>query len=294
MYEKVEKCPLCNNKSYENFIICKDYTVSKESFAITQCSNCAFLFTNPRPEKKIIQEYYESEDYISHSNNSNNPINFLYKIARKFTLQSKLTLLNKLSQSKTLLDYGCGTGALLDLAKSKHWNVTGIEPNQQARNIAKSKVGEHVHSKIEKLDEKQTFDVITLWHVLEHVHNLNKTIRQLKSHLSTKGTLLIALPNNMSLDQGIYKEYWAAYDVPRHLYHFNQLTINKLAKKHAFKLKEIIPMKFDSFYVSLLSEKNRTGNNNYLTSFINGWKSNIWAQKNGNNYSSLIYVLKNK
>jgi 2-polyprenyl-3-methyl-5-hydroxy-6-metoxy-1,4-benzoquinol methylase len=294
MFEKVEKCPLCNNKSHENFIICKDYTVSQESFAITQCTNCSFLFTNPRPEKRVIQRYYESADYISHSNSANNPINILYKIIRKFTLQSKLKILEKLSTTKTLLDYGCGTGDLLNLAKSKKWTVTGVEPNKQARSLAKKSVGESVYSKIEQLEENTTFDVITLWHVLEHVHDLNKIVKQLKKHLSRRGTLIIALPNHQSLDQKLYRECWAAYDVPRHLYHFNPLTINILANKHNFKVTEIKPMIFDSFYVSLLSEKYKTGHQNFIKALMNGWKSNQWASSNDNNYSSLIYILKNK
>lgn len=294
MYEKVEKCPLCNNKNYENHIICKDYTVSHESFAITKCTHCYFLFTNPRPEKNVIQDYYESQDYISHSDTANSPINILYKLVRQFTLKSKLNLLNGLSPTKTLLDYGCGTGDLLALAKSKRWTVSGVEPNIGARTIAKNKIGENVYSKIGTIEEKQSFSVITLWHVLEHVHDLNKTMAQLKSYLDKKGTLIIALPNHKSLDQEIYREHWAAYDVPRHLYHFNQLTFNTLAQKHSFKVSDIIPMKFDAYYVSLLSEKNKTGKQNYVRSFINGSKSNHWASKNNNNYSSLIYVLKNK
>jgi 2-polyprenyl-3-methyl-5-hydroxy-6-metoxy-1,4-benzoquinol methylase len=294
MYEKVEKCPLCNNKEHENYIICKDFTVSQESFAITKCTSCDFLFTNPRPEKKAIQDYYESQDYISHSDAANSPINILYKLVRQFTLKSKLKLLNNLSQKKTLLDYGCGTGALLELAQSKKWAVSGVEPNEQARKIASGKIGAQVYSSIGKINEAQSFDVITLWHVLEHVHDLNKTITSLKSHLNKKGTLLIALPNNQSLDQEIYREQWAAYDVPRHLYHFNQLTFKKFAQKHDLRVKDILPLKFDSYYVSLLSEKNKTGKQNYMKSFINGWKSNRWASKNDNNYSSLVYVLQSK
>ena len=294
MYEKVEKCPLCNNKNHENYIICKDFTVSQESFAITKCKSCDFLFTNPRPDKKIIQDYYESQDYISHSDSANSPINILYKLVRRYTLKSKLSLLSSLTQRKTLLDYGCGTAALLELALNNKWIVTGVEPNNQARTIAKSKIGEQVFSNIEKLDDGQTFDVITLWHVLEHIHDLNKTIIRLKSHLNKKGTILIALPNHHSLDQEIYREHWAAYDVPRHLYHFNQLTFKSFVQKHNLRVINIVPMKFDSYYVSLLSERYKTGKPNYIKSIINGWKSNRWAYKNNNNYSSLIYVLKNK
>ena len=294
MYEKVEKCPLCNNKDYENFIICRDYTVSQESFAITQCQSCKFLFTNPRPKKKAIQHYYESEDYISHSNKANSLINTLYKVIRSYTLSNKVKIINNLTEHNTILDYGCGTGTFLELAKSNNWKIAGIEPSDRAKSTAINKLGNNIYSTIDKLDDTEQFDIITLWHVLEHVHDLNKTIKQLKSHLKKKGTLIIALPNNSSFDQQLYKQHWAAFDVPRHLYHFNQLTIKTLAHKHYFKIMKIIPMKFDSFYVSLLSEKYKTGKSNYWKSLINGWRSNRWAKNNNNDYSSLIYILKNK
>ena len=294
MYEKVEKCPVCKAKTFINHIICKDYSVSQESFALTKCTNCGFIFTNPRPDKSVIQNYYESEDYISHTDKGNNLTNTLYKTVRYFTLSSKLNILNKLSKRKTLLDYGCGTGDFLKYCQSNHWNVTGIEINTKALKIAREKVGATIFSDLKDIDKTEQFDIITLWHVLEHIHDLKKVFKKLKSKLSKSGHLIIALPNHESLDQQIYKEHWAAYDVPRHLYHFNKLTFNTLASKMDMKVVSVIPMKFDSFYVSLLSEKYKSGSQSYTKSFINGWKSNRWASKNGNNYSSLIYILKHK
>ncbi len=294
MYEKVEKCPVCKAKTFINHIICKDYSVSHESFALTKCTNCGFIFTNPRPDQTVIQKYYESQDYISHTDKANNLTNILYKIVRYFTLSSKLRILNKLSKKKTLLDYGCGTGDFLKHCQSNNWNVTGVEVNDSANQLAKEKIGGSIFNDINDIDKADQFDIITLWHVLEHIHDLNKVFKKLKTKLSKSGHLIIALPNHESLDQKIYKEHWAAYDVPRHLYHFNPLTFNKLASEMDMKVVSIIPMKFDSFYVSLLSEKYKTGTTSYIKSFINGWKSNRWALKNGNNYSSLIYILKQK
>ena len=295
MYEKVEKCPVCKGKSIDNHIICKDFTVSGESFAITKCASCGFLFTNPRPEQSIIQNYYQSEDYISHSDKGNNLTNILYKIVRNFTLRSKLRLLNKLTpDNKSLLDYGCGTGDFLNFCQSNNWTVDGVEPSDDAKTIAEQKIGQPIHSDIKTIDTAQSYHVITLWHVLEHVHDLNKLIKKLKKLLAKDGHFIIALPNCASYDQKIYSEHWAAYDVPRHLYHFNQQTFKTFADKHELKLVDTLPMKFDSFYVSLLSEQHIHNKSNYLKAFKNGLKSNQWAAKNNNNYSSLIYILKNK
>jgi 2-polyprenyl-3-methyl-5-hydroxy-6-metoxy-1,4-benzoquinol methylase len=294
MYEKVEKCPICKEKSFENSIICKDYSVSKESFAITKCKGCGLLLTNPRPDESVIGNYYESEDYISHSDKANNLINLLYKTVRYFTLRNKRKTLERLTSTHSILDYGCGTGDFISHCKDKGWETTGVEPNAKARQIAIDKVGDTVYPDSSHIEKKQTFGVITLWHVLEHVHDINNLLKTLKKRLEKNGYMIIAVPNNDSYDAYKYKEHWAAYDVPRHLYHFNQQNIKQLATKHDMKLVETIPMLFDSYYVSMLSEKYKTGKSNIIKSFLIGWKSNRWANKNNKNYSSLIYVLKKK
>lgn len=290
MYEKVEVCPICGSKEFNNHVICTDYSVSQESFAITSCAQCELLVTNPRPSMGKIGEYYQSEDYISHTNKANNPVNLLFKLARKFTFYSKYKLVNRHAQNKTILDYGCGTGDFLAYCKSHGWNTEGIEPNDQARSIATEQNKNVVLPSIDDLGDQQ-YSIITLWHVLEHIHDPNALLGKLRKKLDKKGRIIIAVPNVESYDAQVYQQYWAAYDVPRHLFHFKQLNIKELAKKNQLKVKAIAPMKLDSFYVSLLSEKYKTGRTNYIKSFINGWKSNRWAKNNNNNYSSLIYVL---
>lgn len=290
MYEKIEICPSCHSKEFNNHIICDDYSVSKESFAIMKCINCGLLVTSPRPDKATIGSYYQSEDYISHTNKANNLLNSAYKLARNYTLRKKYKLINRLATKKSILDYGCGTGHLLNYINQKgNWKTTGVEPDPNAKEIAIKEHGLNVVSSLSELPEKK-FGVITLWHVLEHIHDLNDTIDSLRQLLSNKGKLIIAVPNHESLDQQIYKQHWAAYDVPRHLYHFDQATILDLMKYHKFTLQETLPMKLDAYYVSMLSEKHKNGSINYFKSFINGWKSNTWASKNNNNYSSLIYI----
>jgi 2-polyprenyl-3-methyl-5-hydroxy-6-metoxy-1,4-benzoquinol methylase len=211
-------------------------------------------------------------------------------VARNYTLYQKHKFLKSLTDNKTILDYGCGTGQFINYFKEKNWKTIGVEPDETARKLSHQKDLEVVEH-ISEIKNKK-FAVITLWHVLEHIHDINETISKIRKLLTKTGTLVIAVPNYESLDQQIYKEHWAAYDVPRHLYHFNQLTIKELMKYNGFDLVETKPMILDAYYVSILSEKIKNNKNNLLKSIVNGWKSNRWASKNNINYSSLIYVFK--
>ena len=290
MLEKINKCPICEHENLTDHISCTDHFFSGETFVITKCANCSFLFTNPRPAEEQLSRYYKSDAYISHSDKANNITNSLYKIARHFTLRGKLKLIDSLNTTKSILDYGCGTGDFLLTCKKNGWKISGLEPDNSARDIAIDKTHANIHSSIEQIDTKNKSGVITLWHVLEHVSDLDAVISRLKAKLDNQGKLVIAVPNYQSFDAQHYKEYWAAFDVPRHLYHFSQDTMQLLFQKHDLKIIDRIPMKLDSFYVSLLSEKYLNGKNNYISSFINGYKSNIYAKKNNNNYSSMIYI----
>ena len=290
----LSNCPNCNSGSFEPFLLCKDYTVSGEIFHIVSCKACGFKFTNPRPSNEEIGKYYKSDDYISHSNTSKGIISKLYKIVRNYTLKGKLSLIAKHSQKGNLLDYGCGTGMFLSVAKSSTWNAYGIEPDSGARKFAtednKMTVYEDLKSADSALKETQ-FNCITLWHVLEHVMDLYETIAWFNSKLNSNGALIIAVPNYTSYDAKYYREFWAAYDVPRHLYHFDQKTMVDLVQKAGFRFVESLPMKFDSFYVSMLSEKYKHGKISYIKAFLTGLRSNMKA-KDPSAYSSVIYVFK--
>ena len=298
MLEELKNCPVCNHEQFEHFKNCKDFTVSQTVFAIVKCKNCGFKFTNPRPTEETIESYYKSEEYISHTNSKKGIINTIYQLVRKKTLKDKVDLINSLIPQKgRILDIGCGTGYFLKACKDNQWKVSGIEPDEDARKLAKSNTNEVINSGLFCCyDESDAFDIVTTWHVVEHIHQLNENIEKISQIMKSKGIFIIAVPNADSLDAKIYQENWAAYDVPRHLYHFNQLTIKQLVEKQEFKLIATKPMYFDSYYVSLLSEKNiakdKNTSTNYLKSFINGYKSNKWAKNNNNNYSSLIYIFK--
>jgi 2-polyprenyl-3-methyl-5-hydroxy-6-metoxy-1,4-benzoquinol methylase len=291
--EQLNHCPVCDSSVFEDYLSVQDYTVSQEKFKIVNCTTCDFKFTNPRPDENAIGEYYKAESYISHTNTSKGLISKIYQEVRKFTLKGKLNLINRLSPNKgKLLDVGCGTGMFLNVARENGWKVNGIEPDAGARGIAEATNQIKIKEEVLSSFQNETFEVITLWHVLEHVHKLNETVEWLKTRLSKDGSVIIAVPNHESKDAEIYQAQWAAYDVPRHLYHFSQKTMTALFANHGFELKETLPMKFDSFYVSMLSTKYQSGNINYLKAFIDGMKSNLSAEKNNQNYSSLIYVFK--
>jgi 2-polyprenyl-3-methyl-5-hydroxy-6-metoxy-1,4-benzoquinol methylase len=286
-------CPVCGHQNIYKVLSAKDYTVSGEVFEIWECGNCSLRFTQNIPGAGDIGKYYQSEDYISHSDTKKGFINSLYHSVRKRTLQQKRKLVESYTDKSAgnILDIGAGTGAFLNTMKIAGWNCTGIEPEESARNKAKE---------LYELDLKnaealfnlspQSFYAITMWHVLEHVHQLHEYIKQLKNLLKEDGKLFIAVPNYTSEDAKIYGQYWAAYDVPRHLYHFSPKAMEKLLSEHGLQLETLKPMWFDSVYVSLLSEKYKSGKSNIIKAFMKGMKSNMKAFGDKSKCSSVIYI----
>jgi SAM-dependent methyltransferase len=294
--EELKQCPNCGGKDFKPFLNCIDYTVSKESFSIVSCINCALNFTNPRPGEDSIGKYYESDDYISHSNTNEGLINKIYHLVKKRAINQKIRIIEDLKpQSKKILDIGCGTGAFIAEISKSDWYVAGIEPNQKAREFAIKNYSVNVfeENKIAEL-KNESFTIITMWHVLEHVHRLNSRIQEIYNILETGGYAIIAVPNYTSWDAKHYNEFWAAYDVPRHLYHFSPDVIKKtFGKKNMIHIKSL-PMKMDSFYVSMLSEKYKNSSFQMIKAFMNGLISNITAKNDPEKYSSVIYIFQKK
>lgn len=291
--ETLATCPICNSASLKPFIRCLDHTVSKEEFTIVKCEKCGFRFTNPRPAEHEIGKYYQSEEYISHSNTSKGIVNRLYQMVRKHTLKKKLKLVNSLSKKGAILDIGCGTGNFLDTCKQDGWSATGIEPDPKARQFAKENYGLDVREEAALSNlPSSSYEIITMWHVLEHVHRLNERVEELKRLLKPGGTIIIAVPNSSSKDAEMYGPYWAAWDVPRHLYHFTPKDIETLFHNHGLRVQKVLPMPFDSYYVSMLSEKYRTGSPKLIRAAISGLRSNMAASSTGKTYSSQVYIIK--
>lgn len=286
-------CPICDSKEFDHIITCNDYTVSQNPFNIVGCTQCSFRFTNPRPTNDNLPDFYKSINYISHSDTKKGFVSQVYHLVRKYTLNQKLKLLQANVAVANLLDYGCGTGMFLKQANAKGWNSFGTEPDEGARDLSNSnkKLAFENKQELNAFDPLITFNAITLWHVLEHVTDLPETLNFFKQKLNPNGVLIIAVPNYNSYDAKHYKAHWAAYDLPRHLYHFEAKTISQLLAKYGFALHETYPMKFDSFYVSMLSEKYLSDRINYLKAFLVGLRSNLKAKK-ASDYSSVIYVFK--
>lgn len=285
-------CPVCESSSFSNHLTLSDHMITKEVFSIVKCVSCGFHFTNPIPSEAVIGNYYKSENYISHSSSKSGLINRAYNVVRNITLKRKVNLVSRLAKGNNLLDIGSGTGHFLNASKGAGFNVMGLEPDSDAKRFAKSEFGIVLEdlSEIKNIDSNSK-DVITMWHVLEHVYHLKRDLEEFVRVLHSDGVFIVAVPNMSSWDAKHYGSFWAAYDVPRHLYHFQESTIKNLFAQFNLECVEILPMKFDSFYVSMLSEKYKNGN--MLSGVINGLKSNLGAKNNG--FSSQIYVFrKNK
>jgi len=294
----VQHCPVCGESSFSPFLTCTDFFVSREQFSLKQCNSCGFKITENAEDENEIGRYYQSEEYISHSNTNKGIINTLYHFVRKTMLVRKRKLVEKSTgmQKGQLLDIGTGTGYFLNEMQQNDWQVAGTEKSHDARKFAENEFGLGIHKTNELFQfEKNRFDVITLWHVLEHIHKLDENMKQLFQLLKDQGKLIIAVPNHASYDARHYKEYWAAYDVPRHLWHFSPKQMKLFGEKHNLRLTKMKSMPFDAFYVSILSEKYKKSGLALIRGILHGkisWLNSIFNVKK---CSSVIYVFeKNK
>jgi 2-polyprenyl-3-methyl-5-hydroxy-6-metoxy-1,4-benzoquinol methylase len=276
----------------KHFLKVIDYSVSNEAFDLYRDENLDLLATIPQPDPSQLSKYYDSDDYISHTDGKRSVFEKVYHVVKNVALSRKINLLANLQNKKgNLLDIGAGTGDFLAAAKANGWQVTGAEPSEKARSISNQK-GISLFETTMDL-ESHSFDAITMWHVLEHVADPQQQIAELKRLLKPNGTIIVAVPNFNAFDAKHYGQFWAAYDVPRHLWHFSRTAIGRLFEHQQMTVQQILPMKFDSFYVSLLSEKYKTGRMNYPKAFWIGLQSNLKGARSGE-YSSHIYIIANK
>lgn len=292
-----EKCPWCGSENNSKFIELKDYFLTQEDFEILECNDCKLLFTSPCPAPDKIGDYYKSEEYLSHNEEKKGIVPMIYNQVKKVNIKNKYNI--AVSRQKTkdkslkLLDIGCGVGDFLNYAKGKGCEITGIEPSEDARKVAEEKLNTKILSptELENIPDN-SFDIITMWHVLEHVADLKTEIYHLQRLLKKDGRLILALPNYKSYDAEYYKDKWAAYDVPRHLNHFSQTSVKNIFKETQLQLIDIKPLKWDSHYISMLSEQYLNSKAGFIKGIITGCKSNCKANKSGE-YSSLVYILIN-
>ncbi len=282
-------------ETHKSHLKLKDHSVSGDSFELLYDPARELLYTHPKPSESELSGYYPDTNYISHTNQQKSLFDLLYHAVRSVSVRRKFRLLKSFQPKKgALLDIGAGTGFFLRAAQKRGWTVTGIEPNASARNLANSKAPNTVFdAEILRTLPEASFDVITLWHVLEHLPNLEDDLKIFQKLLKPNGRIVVAVPNFKSFDALYFKDFWAAYDVPRHLWHFSQQSISKIFSEVQMKLESTHPLVVDAYYVSLLSNKLKTGSYRILNSLRIGFLSNRNALDSGE-YSSLIYILKKK
>ena len=284
-------CPACKATASTDLMTVKDHFLSKEDFSLLKCSNCQLVYTHPKPSESKIDDYYKSQEYISHSSIKRGIINSLYTIVRNYTLKKKVKMVRSLVSGRQLLDIGAGTGHFVKCAQDSGFFVLGLEPDADARKVAEQQNSIQLEL-LEQLHalKAESYDVVTMWHVLEHVYNLKTDLKKIISLIRKDGVLIIAVPNHTSFDAGYYKEFWAAYDVPRHLYHFSPETIKPFVEQFGLQLEKQLPMKFDAYYVAMLSEKYRGGS--IMNALRIGFLSNLRAGRNRS--SSQVYIFRKK
>lgn len=287
----MNSCPICTTEMKFKFVT-KDYLVTGESFDIVECEACSIRTTTPFPDKKIIGNYYSSDDYISHDDKVSGIFDSIYGLVRTYQLNKKKKLIGKYFNKSDgkILDIGCGAGDFLQYMKENHWNINGVDTSNKARKIANNKLNIKVMGPKDWINNKEKYDVITCWHSLEHVHEPWVYLDKIKKSLTVDGFLIVALPNYQSTDAKIYKEFWAAYDTPRHLYHFTIKSMNKTIKPHGLNIESIYRMNFDPFYVSMLSAKHM--GKSFMSGLINGFKSWTLSIFSKDKCSSLIFIIK--
>lgn len=288
------KCPWCGSEKAQISLWLRDEFLTKEDFHICECLNCGLLYTMPRPDKDKIGDYYKSEEYYSHQENKKGFIPRVYERVKKTNLKHKYQLASKGLNVGTLLDIGCGVGDFLHTAETHGWDCLGVEPSEDAKAIAQKRMkGKIISSEELETLSDGSFDLITMWHVLEHVDDLKWQIAQLQRLVKSSGRVVIALPNYKSYDGQYYKELWAAYDVPRHLNHFNRNTLTKMFKTSGLELIKMDKLKWDAYYISYLSEQYKHHSLPLVRGVFRGWISNSKARRSGE-WSSLVYVFEKK
>lgn len=288
-------CPVCDSPEIALHLTCRDHFLTGEEFHLFRCAACELIFTQNHPGEPEITRYYGSEEYVSHSDTSKGLINKLYKAARELMLKSKKRTVRKKTGLGigNLLDIGCGTGYFANEMKEAGWNVKGIEPDERARSFASSKFGlEVLHPEMISSLRQKSFDCITLWHVLEHFQDPSGYLKQISELLKPGGLCIAALPNCSSYDAAHYKSFWAAYDVPRHIWHFKPSAFEFLIKKSGFSCEGIKSMPLDAFYISIISEKYKKSTLPFLKGIIYGKLFLLKSIFKIKGSSSLIYFLR--
>ncbi len=290
----ISTCPVCGSDKFGHPTPCTDHFVTREVFHLRTCENCGFKFTSDAPDSEHIAPYYKSDAYISHSDTRDGLVNRMYHLVRRFMLQQKRHLIARYSTGKDLLDIGCGTGYFLNHMAQNGYRATGVEVDENARGYAVTTFGLKVDSTEIMYREapENSYDIITLWHVLEHLHDAPAYLQWIQKALKPDGLLVIALPNHASLDAATYGSDWAAYDPPRHLWHFKPGVLDAFIKPYGFDVIHYKGMPFDAWYNAIMSANYSKRHFHLLHGFLTGLRSNIISLGHPERSSSVIYVIR--
>jgi len=291
-------CLICHSPQYDPYLVVPNRFHPEEAFSLVQCSQCGFIFLNPRPDEKEMTNYYEEEDYQPHQQDPKNVSEYIYQKVRYWNSRYKRRMIESLTTRRTILDYGCGTGEFLLEMQQGGWRTYGYEPAEKARHIAI----QYGLTLLESLDQLSSpVDVITLWHVLEHIHEPISLLKHLKKILTAEGLLVIAVPNPLSIDSRLFRKNWVAYDAPRHLYHFRPSDLESLLQPLGFRIVAYRGLYFDPWYNALLSaqlESRHKSLTKKVFIMVKGFLAAILAFGQGilfkKKNSSVIYVIKSE
>lgn len=290
----LEACPVCMGHAFDEFLKCTDHYASGEAYSLMRCNGCGFIFTQDFPDESEIGRYYETPDYVSHSDTREGLMNKIYHGVRRYMLNQKGNMAEAVTGGKKgrILDIGCGTGYFLDTMARRGWQTLGVEKSPLASQAARDHFGLEIKNDLKEVDGVNRFEVISLWHVMEHLQQLPDVFARLRELLTAEGRLIVALPNSGSYDAEYYGAMWGAYDVPRHLWHFSPETFSTLARREGFVIEKFAPMPFDAFYVSMLSEKYSGHKAAFLRGMYRGSIALLHSLRNPRKSSSIIYVLR--
>ncbi len=296
-YQEFKPCPLCGASGQIPYAGCTDYTVSKEHYTLMRCPSCGMVYTLDPPSQDKMAQYDKLGLKLKLGDSPSGLIGKLYYRVRSYMLGRKAHIVESQSYrtAGTLLNYGAKTGFFSHRMERRGWKVISVEKYHEERQFSL----EMFHHRMIDLNEMDklrpgTFDVITLWHVFEHNPHPDKLLDRFYDLLRPGGILVMACPNICSTDAMHYGPYWAAYDVPRHLWHFSPTSLCNLVHKHGFTLMHHESMPFDSFYISILSEKQMRHKLAFIRGFLYGLHSWLVSLSKRGKSSSLVYVFRKR
>lgn len=237
-------CNLCGSTEAEVAITAQDFLLERPDAQVqfVKCDRCGLFYQNPRPTPEEMMSHYPSnyEPFDLHPDDERS--SRLERIAVNYGLSKRRGLILRYRKSGRILDVGCATGLFLHVMNmDANWDAHGVEPNNYAATIAQERYGLNVHHGT--LEQAQyparSFDVVTLWDVLEHVHDPAATLDEIHRILKSDGLLILRVPNGISRDAGLFKETWAGWDPPRHLYVFTPDTLTKLLAKQGYAILDL-------------------------------------------------------